>query len=207
MLPLINLILKEIVMNDEQIKSPPNWPDIFPNGNPIELELGCGRPSYILEKAQLHPETNFIGMEYKPNWVSRAQKKAEKLGLKNIYMMCANARDTVPWAIPDGSVDQITIQFPDPWFKRRHFKRRLLDQAFSHLLAQKMKNGGQIFLQTDVKNLFDLYLSLLEACPVLENMAGTGTPIGENPMTVRSHRETKCIAKILPVYRLLLKKI
>jgi len=188
-------------------EEPVHWSEIFTNSNPIELELGCGRPHYILEKAILHPEINFIGIEYKSHWVNHAQEKITRLRLKNIHMLCGNARNILPSLIPDNFLNQLTIQFPDPWFKRRHFKRRLLDVPFTQILANKLQNRGMIFLQSDVKELFDLYLNLLENCPGLHNSADKSAHLKDNPMSVKSHREKKCILKELPVYRVLIQKI
>lgn len=124
------------------------WKDIFGNDNPVEVEIGCGKGHYLLARAQQNPGTNFLGFDRAIKYLRRRQKKAASEALGNLQFSRMEAQGFIP-NVPNDSVSIFHIYFPDPWPKRRHHSRRLVDAKFLTLLLKKTVPGGSIYLATD----------------------------------------------------------
>lgn len=167
----------------------------------MELEIGMGRSHYLFERALAMPDRQIIGIEWKARWVTQALAKKEREHITNVCAIHGNAWLLVPDMFEPESLDQITVNFPDPWWKTRHHKRRVLSESFIDILVSKLKAGGVIFLQSDVSMLFDEYFARLKEHPLL-----TAELLDHNPMNARSHREKKCEENGVAIYRGLFKK-
>lgn len=176
---------------------------LFSNNRPKELELGMGRAYFLFERAKAVVDIDVIGIEWKVQWVRQACIKKEREQIANAYPVYGNAWVLVP-AIPDGSLSAVMLNFPDPWWKKRHHKRRILNERFLDMLVQKMQPGALFYLQTDVTELFEIYLDLLKSHSRLKEVSQEENPV-DNPMQARSHRERKCIENGVPFYRVILK--
>lgn len=147
---------------------------IFGNSNPVYLEIGFGRGHSLLAAAQANPDKNFIGIEtYRPG-IGALFLGIEKLGLTNIRVFFTDAVDVLERCIAAQSLTGMQIFFPDPWPKRRHHPRRLLQTAFVNQLAQKLIAGGQLHVATDWEDYAKQMLQVLEGEPLLKNAAGKG---------------------------------
>ncbi len=131
-----------------------NFAARFANDHPVELELGSGDGSFLAQYAALHPEINFIGVERLLGRLRKIDRKSRRLGLANIRVIRLEASYVVQWMIPQGSLAALHIYFPDPWPKRRHWKRRLVNELFSHLAAQALSTGGRVYFRTDEPSYF-----------------------------------------------------
>lgn len=121
---------------------------IFPRRGPLVLEIGFGGGEALLELARRHPEWNFLGIEvYRPGIGKLLQRLAEE-GIENVRVIMGDAVEVLE-EIAGGSFDRINIFFPDPWPKKRHHKRRLIQPPFVERLARKLKEGGLLHLATD----------------------------------------------------------
>ncbi|MBL4817711.1 MAG: tRNA (guanosine(46)-N7)-methyltransferase TrmB [Deltaproteobacteria bacterium] len=160
---------------------------------PIELEIGMGRAHFLFERAAVVPEHQIVGIEYKARWVSQAFKKQIRESIYNVTPIHGDAWEVVPKLFSPESLDAIFLNFPDPWWKRRHHKRRILNNQFLEILVACMKPGAQFFFQSDVCELFEIYRDLLKSR--LKEI-----PCEKNPIGARSHREKKCESLGLPVY-------
>lgn len=191
-----------------QIQPLINWETIFPDPTkPMELEIGMGRAHYLFERALAKPEHNIVGIEYKKTHVTKANEKKVREKITNLHAIYGNAWLLVPEQFKAESLSNISVSFPDPWWKKRHHKRRVLNPDFLNILVSKLKPQGTFFLQTDVSDLFDSYLEMLQAIPNLAN-ADHSSPLQlENPMNARTHREKKCAEFGIPVYRAFFTKI
>lgn len=183
------------------LPGPPDWSAYFGNDNPLEFEIGFGRPHYIFERAAAAPAHNIVGVEWKGKWARAANKKKGRLGIANLCAIHGNAWLMAGTLFRPGSLSAVHVNFPDPWWKARHRKRRILNPAFVALLASRLKPGGCVFVQTDVASMLEEYLECLEESPLLENPYGPGRLTPENPMGATSHREKKCVAQGIPVFR------
>lgn len=167
--------------------------------NPIELEIGMGRAHFLFERAALMPKHQIVGIEYKARWIEQALKKQQREQIYNITPIHGHAWEVVPKLFKPESLSLIILNFPDPWWKNRHKKRRILNEPFLNLLVNLLKPKGQFFFQSDVQELFDVYGELLSSR--LKQL-----PCEQNPLGAKSHREKKCEELGLPIYRALFHK-
>ena len=181
----------------------PHWEQHFGNANPLELEIGFGRPHFFLERAQAKPNHNIIGIEWKRRHVVTAQKK----GLSNACALHGNAWWLTGALFEKESLSNIFINFPDPWWKKKHQKRRIVSDVFAELLISRLKKGGHLFIQSDVASLLEGYMEAFEPWSQLRNKAGKHRLFPINPCGARSHREKKCVSQEIPIFRALFEKI
>ena len=138
------------------------------------MEIGYGMGASLVEIAANHPEKDFIGIEVHRPGVGRLLRAIEELGLTNLRSYCADAVEVLEQCIPDGSLDEVYLFFPDPWHKKRHHKRRIVQPAFVELIAAKLKPGGHFHMATDWENYAEQMLEVMEASERFENSAGAG---------------------------------
>jgi len=185
----------------KQIQPLISWEELFNNNHPLELEIGMGRAYYLFERAKACPNHNIVGIEYKKTFVEQANAKKQREHISNAHAIWGNAWHLVPDIFQDNSLVNVTVNFPDPWWKKRHHKRRIINPHFTAVLFKKLKSNGSIFLQTDVSALFESYLEILSSYPNLIQQNKESDPFFENPMNAKSHREKKCEELGIPIYR------
>jgi tRNA (guanine-N7-)-methyltransferase len=144
---------------------------IFGRPAPVTLEIGFGNGESLAAMAQAAPERDFIGIEVHRPGVGHLLQRIEALGLGNLRVMCHDAVEVLKHQIPPGSLDTVQIFFPDPWHKKRHHKRRLIQPVFVALLARCLRPGGTLHLATDWEDYARHMLEVLEASPDLRNTA------------------------------------
>ncbi len=169
---------------------------------PIELDIGFGRGLSLFERAALAPQSRIIGIEVKTKLAYKAQERLEKHGIRNVTVLCGDAREILTRAEPSRSVARVSLHFPDPWWKKRHDKRRLIGDALLAELVRLMKPGAELFIQTDVEHRARQYVAALRAQNELE-LSSEGGFVGENPLGARSNREKRAAEDGLPVWRIL----
>jgi len=180
---------------------------LFGNDHPLELEIGFGRPHFFLDRARVRPKHNIVGIEWKRRHVFAAEKRALKEGLSNTCALHGNAWWLTGGLFNTSSLSNIFINFPDPWWKKKHQKRRIVNDAFAELLISRLKTGGHLFIQSDVASLLEGYMDAFEPFSSLENLAGKHRLLPINPSGARSHREKKCVSQEIPIFRALYQKI
>lgn len=134
-----------------------NWHEIFGNKNPIAMEIGMGKGRFIMDLAALHPDINYIGVERYGSVLYRALQKMEEHPLPNLRFLCINA-EILPEIFEAGELDQIYLNFSDPWPKDRHARRRLTSREFLSCYDKVLKKDGHIEFKTDNRPLFDFSL-------------------------------------------------
>jgi len=150
-------------------------PSIFGNDHPVTLEIGFGNGDSLAEMASAAPERNFIGIEVHRPGVGHLLLKTEELGLSNLRVMRKDAVQVLKTALPAASLDRVQLFFPDPWHKKRHHKRRILQPAFIALLARVIRPGGHFHAATDWENYAEhMMVMLTAASDLFENTAGAG---------------------------------
>ncbi|MFP5358385.1 MAG: tRNA (guanosine(46)-N7)-methyltransferase TrmB [Gammaproteobacteria bacterium] len=138
---------------------------------PLVLEIGFGSGDYLLARASTEPDRDFIGVEVHRPGVGRLLIRAEAAGLSNLRVAAHDAVSLLQEQLGDAVLDELVIQFPDPWHKKRHHKRRLIQPEFAHLAARRLKVGGCLLLATDWADYAEQMLDVLNACPDLRNLA------------------------------------
>lgn len=146
----------------------------FGRSGPRVIEIGFGMGGSLLDMVQAEPEKNFIGIEVHSPGVGRLIHGAGKLGLSNLRVYLADATDVMEDCIEDGSIDRLQVYFPDPWHKKKHNKRRLIQPQFVQDIRSKLKLGGIFHLATDWEPYAEYMLEVMEAAEGYENLAGAG---------------------------------
>jgi tRNA (guanine-N7-)-methyltransferase len=168
----------------------------------LELEIGFGRGAFLLERGRQRPQNGLLGIESKTKWAVVVAERCRKQGLDNVTVWAGDAREMVGRMVPDGSLARVFLHFPDPWWKKRHAKRRLLDGSLLAELARLLVPGGEIFVQTDVHERATAVVELLRARTDFRLQGDDGL-LPANPYGARSNRERRVEADGLPVYRIL----
>jgi tRNA (guanine-N7-)-methyltransferase len=174
---------------------------------PIHLDIGCARGRFLLALAQQQPALNHLGVEIRRPLVQAAEADRRALELGNLHYLFCNANVSLQaWlaALPAGQLDLVSIQFPDPWFKKKHHKRRVLQPALLLAIAAALAPGKRFFIQSDVPAVIDPMVALTEACGCFSRPAIDAQPWrASNPLPVPTERETYVLNQGLPVYRVL----
>ncbi len=172
-----------------------NFADVFGREAPVVMEIGFGMGEATAEIAAQHPEIDYLAVDvFKPG-VGSLLRRIQERNLTNVRVMHWDAVEVLQHMIPDDSLHGIHIFFPDPWPKKRHHKRRLIQPPFVRLMAQKLAPGGYVHICTDWQDYAEQILEVLEAEPLLRNSAEGFAPRPEwRPLTkfeqqgLRDHR-------------------
>ncbi|HEV2210132.1 MAG TPA: tRNA (guanosine(46)-N7)-methyltransferase TrmB [Verrucomicrobiae bacterium] len=127
----------------------------FPTQQPLEIELGSGDGSFLIEYARRNPGRNFIGVERLLGRVRKLDRKAQRAGLRNVRAVRLESSYFLRYLLPEHSAAALHIYFPDPWPKRKHRRHRLINDAFPGLAVQALAPGGTVFLRTDDTDYFE----------------------------------------------------
>jgi tRNA (guanine-N7-)-methyltransferase len=179
---------------------PLDWAAEFGRKAPLELEIGCGAGGFAIGYCQAHPEVNYVAFEWRKKYAREVQFRAQKHGVQNIKVIEGDAKHFVPKLFAKESLKQIHLQFPDPWWKRAHFKRAILDPDFTRQLFELLEPQGIFELRTDVEDRAKAMLKTLEDAG-FQNPLGTGTFHPRPEGDVASTRERRYLVSGEPVYR------
>lgn len=148
---------------------PIDLPQLFGNANPVVLEIGFGMGETTATIAARNPQWNFLGLEVYAAGVGSLLNRIERDGLTNIRIMEQDAVDVLGSGLAESSLHGVHLFFPDPWPKKRHHKRRLIQPAVAHLIANRIRPGGYLHCATDWPHYAEQMLAVLAAEPLLEN--------------------------------------
>ena len=171
---------------------------------PLLLDIGCARGRFVLKMATAEPTWNFLGVEIREPLVTEANRLADEANLTNLHYTFCNAMlrlDHLLINIPNGRIQMVTIQFPDPWFKKRHAKRRMVTAELVEIITNKLVANGRVFIQTDIKFLANEMFDVFRKEPRLSEVEAS-----ESPFPVKTEREKAVEDKALPVYRTMFTK-
>lgn len=193
----------------QQSFSLPDWSQIYSNLSlPLHLDIGCARGRFLLEMAPQHPDINFLGIEIREPLVIEANQLRDEENLTNLHYLFANINnslDDILNSLPADKIDLVMVQFPDPWFKKKHHKRRVIQPETVEVLAKFLKSGTRIFLQSDIKEvaeeMCDRFLDNVHFQPLTSEIW-----LIENPIGTMTEREIATLNKGEPVYRTMLIK-
>src|ERR1700731_750409 len=138
------------------------------------LEIGFGAGEVIGALAETNPHIDYLGIEVHRSGVGRLLLRAQHGALKNLRIICCDAVDVLRDHIADASFDEMLVFFPDPWHKKRHHKRRLIDASFAELAAHKLRDDGILRLATDWQEYAEQMLAVCNANPTLESLSPDG---------------------------------
>lgn len=145
------------------ILQPLDLAEHFPTSQPLEVELGCGDGSFIVEWAQRNPTRNFLGVERLTGRIRKPDKRGRRLGLTNLSLVRIEIGYFLEYLLPPASADAIHVYFPDPWPKVKHARHRLINERFTALARRALKPGGVVHLRTDHVDYFAQMLTVFRA--------------------------------------------
>src|SRR6202161_690405 len=148
---------------------------VFGREAPRCLEIGFGAGEVIGALAETNPHIDYLGIEVHRSGGGRLPLRAEQCAFKNLRVICSDAVDVLRDHIADASFDEVLVFFPDPWHKKRHHKRRLIEASFVALAAAKLRAGGTLRLATDWQAYAEQMLSVCNANPALQSLSGDST--------------------------------
>jgi tRNA (guanine-N7-)-methyltransferase len=170
-------------------------------GAPVELEIGPGRGGFLFERLAADPELAMIGLEIRRKWATLVDERLAQRGLgSRARVFAEDAKLVVPRFVP-GSLRTVFVHFPDPWWKKRHQKRLLMNAELVAALARALRSNGELFVQTDVAERAAAYEELVSGCADFAPWQG-GARVDDNPYLARSPRERRALTDGLPVFRL-----
>jgi tRNA (guanine-N7-)-methyltransferase len=172
------------------------------DGRAIELEIGCADAQFLFERAAQDPTRLYIGLEIREDLVKLVNRRA-RLQAQPVQAVYCQAQLHLAKLFPPGSVDRVYINFPDPWFKRRHRDRRMVDEALASAIAGVVRPGAEVFVQSDVWDVALEAMAAFERDDRFDNLAGEWTFWRDgNPYGVRSWREQNAEETGLVIWRL-----
>jgi tRNA (guanine-N7-)-methyltransferase len=169
----------------------------------MEVELGCADARFLFDLARRDPETHYVGVEIREPLVKWVNRTAHAEGLANLQAVFANINVDLDALVSDERLRRVYVNFPDPWFKRRHQKRRVMNVDLVEVLQRKLEPGGELFFQSDIFDLALDAMAALEAEPRrFDNLAGPWTFVRENPFPAKSLREVRCEEREKRIWRM-----
>ena len=179
---------------------------VFGREAPLEVDIGCGGAGFLFERARNHPELDFVGFEVRKPLVEAIMERRAREGLTNVVVYYANAHENLQTLVPPGVIRAFYIMFPDPCFKKRHHKRRMLKPDVVRRMAELLPLGGSVYAQSDVKPLAEEMYDFLAAeaafVSTLDPALTVPSPIEERTEWERHHERVG-----EPIYRMRFEKV
>ncbi len=185
----------------EDVGSSLEWCEFFGNDQPVELDIGCGRGLFLFNAALTTPQANFVGLEIDYREGRRTATRLMKQDLPNARVIGGDCRTLLTEMITPGSVQAAHVYFPDPWWKKRHHKRRLFNDEFTVMLARILRPAGLVHHWTDVADYFGMAQALMDHHP---DFTRCPTPVereATSDMDYHTSFERKKRKLGLPIYR------
>ena len=200
--PTISIDLETFFREVEQLPEQLSSRTLFDNDHPLEIEVGSGKGLFIANASGNTPEHNFVGIEIARKYAKHAAGRLAKTDRPNAIMVCGDAEPLFKERIAAGSLEAVHVYFPDPWWKKRHRKRRVLNETSITNFAKSLRSGGRLHFWTDVLDYFEDTIEMIaEIAPQL------GVPIPEeeveanHDLDYRTHFERRSRQHSIPVYR------
>lgn len=167
-----------------------DFTSLFGNANPVELDIGCGKGLFLFNQSQALRDVNFVGIDWSATYSRVAAARIVRHNISNARVVCGDAWQFLP-RLKDHSLRAIHVSFPDPWWKRRHRKRRLICPEFFDHVRRLVHPGGRLCLATDVEEYFGVMARLAESTGFLVRLADPTPSSGESDLDYLTHFERK----------------
>ena len=162
---------ENLIVQLRSIVEPLKLPELFPCPQPLEVELGCGDASFLVEYARRNPAKNFIGVERLLGRLQKLDRKGRRARLKNLRGVRIESAYFLQYLLPPHAAAVLHVYFPDPWPKKKHRRHRLINELFPALARMALAPGGQVFLRTDDADYFQQMNEVFEAAKEFEKIA------------------------------------
>lgn len=178
-----------------------NLHSLFGNTQPVELEVGFGKGAFLVEVASAHPERNYLGIEIDRGLQLYVANRLAKRQLHTIKVASGDAGRLLAQHLSDSSLAAIHVYFPDPWWKKRHRKRRVFNETFAEQAARVIQPGGFLYLATDVAEYFQVMMGIMTGRPEFLPMDLGREEAAEDPSKPTTNFEKKARLEGRPVWR------
>ena len=191
----------------------PPLKSIFSDINkPLHLDIGCGSGSFLIKLAKNNNNWNYIGLEIREKLVNKSNSKLKDESIDNLFFAFGNAEYLIEDSIgkfPSDILSSVSFNFPDPWFKKKHHKRRIIRPQLIHKISQLMANGGYISIKSDVEELFEYMDMTISNSKRFISYVYQDSDIlhSYNPLNLKTNRENYVIKNKLKVFEKIYKKI
>ena len=192
--------------NFNQIERIPSLSEMFGDSKlNLHLDIGCAAGQYLFDLALVNTSWNYLGIEIRHKLVNNAKSKVLEREIKNLYFVFGNANnilDDIQSKFIIKNLKSISFNFPDPWFKKRHYKRRVIQPEFINILSNSLQKGTLIFIKTDVKDLFDYMDYTISSNFYFKKIDKKDFDYSEsfNPNKVKTNREKYVIVNQLEIF-------
>jgi tRNA (guanine-N7-)-methyltransferase len=183
------------------IFEPFSFDAVFQNERPVEVDLGSGSGRFLIEAARRYPEKNFLGVERLLGRVRKTLRSVSHFGLTNVRVLRLEIDHTIRYLVPPVSVSRLHLSFPDPWPKRRHHRRRLVDEEFLVASANALVTGGELWIKTDHTDYFECIAK------AADSQGNLFVPIPWTEEYPKTDFEERYRSQNLPIYQLRLRKV
>ena len=178
-----------------------NLAELFPKPQPLEVELGCGDASFLVDYAQRHPERNFVGIERLLGRLRKLDRKGRRAGLTNLRGVRIESSYFLEYLLPPRSTSVLHVYFPDPWPKKKHHKHRLINPHFANTARNVLPPGGVVYLRTDDRDYFDQMTGAFDVNPGFEK-AETTAELAERLTDFEREFQARGIKTLRAAYQL-----
>lgn len=201
------LDLAGYLLEVEQLGQPLDAAALFGRVAPLEIEVGSGKGLFLQTAAQKYPDTNFLGIELAAKYARHAAGRLAKYRLTNGKLIAGDALRVFREHLSGECADAVHVYFPDPWWKKRHKKRRVMTAEFIRDLHRVLKPGGTLHFWTDVEEYFQTTLDLIAAESLFSAPIAVPESAAEHDLDFRTHFERRMRMHELPVYRSQFRKL
>ena len=180
---------------------PVSWSDRFGREAPLEIEVGSGKGLFLHQASGDQPEHDFVGIEISAKYARFAAARLAKSQRTNACILHGDANKLFREHLTDSSLEAVHVYFPDPWWKDRHIKRRIMNPTFLQLVQKKLRAGGSLHFWTDVEEYFRLSLQVIDESTDLVGPIDVAERAAEHDMDYHTHFERRTRLNEQPVYR------
>jgi tRNA (guanine-N7-)-methyltransferase len=180
---------------------PVAWTEVFGNDHPVELEIGSGKGLFLANAAQAEPGHNYLGVELSRKYARLAAERLAKRGLANVRVVAGDARLFLARYVPPASLRAVHVYFPDPWWKKRHKKRRVFGEPLVADIERTLQPGGELRVATDVEEYFGVIRSLVAGHPRFQERPLPEARMPEHDLDYLTNFERKYRIEGRPIYR------
>jgi tRNA (guanine-N7-)-methyltransferase len=183
------------------IPRPFNSAEFFGREAPLEIEVGSGKGLFLQNVAQNHPDRSFLGCEIAKKYAKHCAARLAQRSLSNAKMVCGDANQLFSECLPDAIAAAVHVYFPDPWWKKRHKKRRVLNESFIRQIERVLIPGGELHFWSDVQEYFDSTLEIIAASTGLKGPSEVPEREAAHNLDFQTHFERRFRLTSQPVYR------